>query len=1014
MNTSTLKSLMRLFGIIANISKQVELEAAERKVNAYLEQITNPQEALQYLQMFEFHAKQYKKEVINYQKRQSALGVKATIIGEEIKQGLNQQEKTLVITNLLEILSYASEYRNTGLDFIDTIAYIFSLNHEDLENCKALVYWDQLMSPDREKFLLINASRKSGRSGVKHVFHQGLVGELIFMNTTTGAILFKYHHGDDKLYLNGRKIQENQTYLLPKGASIQSYKIAPIYFTDIARELLIPDQNISIQFQVFNASYRFPDGETGIQPFNLDEPGGQLIGIMGSSGSGKTTLLNLLNGTLRPATGKIMINGHSVHIVNENLKSLIGYVPQDDLLMEELTVYQNLYFNAQFCFKDLNKQEIDNKIIRLLKDLELFEIRNMVVGNPLQKIISGGQRKRLNLALEFIREPSVFFIDEPTSGLSSNDADKLMDLLKKQTINGALIFVNIHQPSSDIYKQLDKVMIMDQGGHMVFVGNPLDATVYFKETTDQINARESECLSCGNVNPENILSIIEQKKSSETGEPVPQRKYAPKDWYHKFKPLHKIPGLDEKKDIPQKSFSPPNRWKQLGVYFHRNLKAKLQDRQYLLVGLLEAPLLALILSYFSRYTKKLEYTSEYIFFENDNLPVFIFMSVVVAMFLGLMVSAEQIIQDKKMLKREQFLNLSRSSYLHSKIIFLFLLSAVQTFAFVLIGTQMLSMKGMTLPFALMLFSVACNANLLGLNISSGFQSLVTIYIFIPILLVPQLLLGGATLDFKNLPASMRHPKYVPLIGDLMISRWAYEGMMVYQFKNNSYQKQFMEIDQKISRTSYMANYHLPELESIVTNLSFNLRNDLSLNDEKWTLLLNELKKLEQYKKNPITNLPLRSQNLTVSHLDVLSSFLKEIRLLYSQLLNYYISEKDELINNLREQGIDLPVIREKNVNRQVSDILTAKGHSQKMISLNNEIIRKMEPVFYLSESSMGRAHFFAPGKKVLAFVMETYWFNLIFVWIISIFLYIFLQIDGLKKVISFFETSKTIFHLRIK
>src|SRR5690606_36569675 len=136
-------------------------------------------------------------------------------------------------------------------------------------------------------------------------------------------------------------------------------------------------------------------------------------------------------------------------------------VSQDDLLIEELTVYENLFYNARLCFGNLTDLEIAKRCDEVLADLGLSETRNLKVGSPLDKTISGGQRKRLNISLELIREPSVLFVDEPTSGLSSRDSENIMDLLKELALKGKLIFVVIHQPSSDFYKMFDKLMILD-------------------------------------------------------------------------------------------------------------------------------------------------------------------------------------------------------------------------------------------------------------------------------------------------------------------------------------------------------------------------------------------------------------------------------------------------------------------------------------------------------------------------------------------------------------------------
>ena len=208
---------------------------------------------------------------------------------------------------------------------------------------------------------------------------------------------------------------------------------------------------------------------------------------MGGSGAGKSTLLNVLNGNNAPSKGQVLINGIDIHKSKDEIEGVIGYVSQDDLLIEELTVFENLFYNAKLCFDGFSDSEISELVLKLLNSLGLAETKDLKVGSPLEKTISGGQRKRLNIGLELIREPSVLFVDEPTSGLSSRDSENIMDLLKELALKGKVVFVVIHQPSSDIFKMFDKLMILDLGGYPIYYGNPVDAVIYFKTLVNHVN-----------------------------------------------------------------------------------------------------------------------------------------------------------------------------------------------------------------------------------------------------------------------------------------------------------------------------------------------------------------------------------------------------------------------------------------------------------------------------------------------------------------------------------------------
>ncbi len=813
MSEPLLNALMKLFALIIDVNEDTKISIKKKKIiRAFLSYQLNSELVEKYLKIFDDYITTFNQDSIlgdsvQAKKKTSLTAIRILGICEKINSELEQKQKIFLIIQLIEFVSYKKEISDRELDFLLTVATAFNISKIEYQNILNLIIHPIEEIPVKRDVLLVNSNESNSYPELKHLFIERFEGELIFLNIlSTNTFIFRYL-GIDNVQLNGQSIIPGRTYIFDHGSSIRSSKIKPIYYSDVIRKFSEATFKDKISVTADKVEFRFKNSENGIQEFNLHEESGKLVGIIGGSGVGKSTLLNLLNGNLKPLKGRILINGYDLNNDNEKseLQGVIGYVPQEDLLIEDLSVYQNLYFNAKLCLDTFGKNKIEEIVNKILEDLDLQEIKDLKVGNPLKKVISGGQRKRLNIGLELIREPSILFVDEPTSGLSSIDSEMVINLLKEQTYKGKLVIVNIHQPSSDLYKMFDKIIILDKGGYQIYNGNPAEALVYFKSLSKHANATEDQCIKCGNSKPDEILQIIEAKVVNEYGKLTRFRKVAPKEWYELFQKHleQKNPKEFIKEKIPENYYSIPGLFKQSRLFFVRDLLSKLANRQYILISLLEAPLLALILGYFTKYISGINGNpNAYVFINNENLPAFLFISVIVALFLGLIVSSDEIIKDRKILKRESFLNLSRFSYLNSKILILFTLSAIQTISFVLIGNAILDIKGMTLNYWMVLFTTSCFANMLGLNISSGFNSIIIIYILIPFLVIPQILFSGVIVKFDKLHKNLTSYEYVPIIGDMMTSRWAYEALAVEQFKGNRFQKNFFEFDKKISNLNY--------------------------------------------------------------------------------------------------------------------------------------------------------------------------------------------------------------------
>lgn len=1005
MSESILKALMRLFALIAVFSDNEETNEDEvhgRKIVAsYLKKQLSLDLVEEYLKVFDDY---YEQSSSKGKKKLSSGSVKVLKICEQVNEELRQEQKILVLLQLIEYISFNKTQDDKTIDFIETVADIFNIPKNEFLNSKAFLFNNFSNIVENDKLLIINSLKELENKDIKHIYSEKIDGQITILRIpSTNTFVLRYI-GLDQLSMNGHHIKTNWGYIFDKGSSIRSAKVLPIYYSDVMNKFLASQTKTRVIFEARKVDFKFKNSTNGIQEFNFHAEGGELIGVMGGSGAGKSTLLNVFNGKLQPQKGGILINGYNVYTETQSLEGVIGFIPQDDLLIEELTVYQNLFYSAKLCFKDLDNERIKQEAYRVLHELDLFEIKDLKVGDPLNKFISGGQRKRLNIALELIREPSVLFVDEPTSGLSSMDSEMVMDLLKEQTLKGKLVIVNIHQPSSDIYKMFDKLLLMDRGGHPIYHGNPVDAIVYFKRLSNYANAEESECLTCGNVNPEQVLQIIETRVVDEYGKLTRERKTKSHEWYKLYRENLDKEILEPitKEKLPENNFKIPNKLTQFIIYITRDVLSKFTNKQYIGLTFLEAPVLAVILGYFTKYIAE----DAYIFSENQNLPGYLFMSVVVALFLGMTVSAEEIIKDRKILQRESFLNLSRFSYINSKVLIMLSISAIQAITFVLIGNLILGIQDMTFSFWLVLFSTFAFANILGLNISSALNSVVTIYILIPFVLVPELLLSGTIVKFDKLHKNIASYNYVPFVGDLMTSRWAYEALAVTQFINNEYERNFYISDKLKSDYGFLYSSLIPELETKI-NIILSDKNNPELKEKvekNIRILKNEILKLEK-----LSQIKFKAKNnLTINKFDEntakkLEKYLARLKKIYTKKRSEAATEGDKINNQLTEKfggNEGLIKLRENNYNISLSQMLQNSQELERLIETDDEIIQMVDPVFKYPENNWGRAHFYSPVKKIAGFTIPTLQFNVIFIWLTSLFLYIILVFDGFRFVIE--------------
>ena len=584
------------------------------------------------------------------------------------------------------------------------------------------------------------------------------------------------------------------------------------------------ERNIIRELELRDVSHRFGRTTPAVEGVSLTVRRGEMICIMGPSGSGKSSLLRILAGHLEPIHGEVLMNGIALY---ENLNVLcpfISYIPHEDAFDPLLTVEENLNAAAAIRSPHLQARDVSRRVSAKLIELGLHERRGRLAGTPEQKHLSSGERKRLNIGMDMITPADVFLFDEPTSGLSSKDSEHILEIIRGIAHN-KIVFVSIHQPSARLFHLFHKAILLDNGGKLVYFGTPKGLQDYFHEAwQDQLARPEADGSTPGpDFNqPEFIFDVLETPlrdlsgdilyEEDARGHSTPARRFSPDFWSDRYQThlvLHTPPApalVPSESGILTVNLPPAidrtgarNNGARLGVMIRRAFLSKFRNRGNLITTLMEAPLLALLIASVLRYSEDGSYTFAAAF----HVPTYFFLTLVVAMFLGLTNSADEIIRDRILLQRERNYNKNIIGYLFGKVFSLGAFALMQCIIYLLIGNSILEIRDMFLPHLAWMFATSLCGVTIGLLISSLVRDAKTALNIIPLILIPQIILGGALIKYeemnKNLdfvysirrwtaPEAANGDKpsnlKVPVICEFMPLRWTYESLVLYQANHN--------------------------------------------------------------------------------------------------------------------------------------------------------------------------------------------------------------------------------------
>ena len=536
---------------------------------------------------------------------------------------------------------------------------------------------------------------------------------------------------------------------------------------------------------------------------------GDLIALMGPSGAGKTTLLTVLNGYLRPTSGEVRVNGESLYAIYDALRGSIGYVPQDDIVHPELTVFEAIKYSAQFRLPpDYSEDEINRRVEQVIKDLGLEAVKNLEIGKPERKVLSGGQRKRVNIALELVTDPALMFLDEPTSGLAADDTVALIDLLANLAKKyGKTIIVTIHQPAREEYEKFNLALIMGYGGEPLYYG-PTGKESY--EFFGRYVARQGLTID----NPRDMFDLLKKREEEAvaTGQ-FPNkgaaRMAAAAQWraeyydnnnptYRKMYSGARQPGTPSASRAPSRAKVPL--FRQFWLLFKRYATVKRRDVAGTAILLAQAPIIGVLLAlvFFDPTKMPNMWCQQFVqgieaaamkkgavlapdcmqnmarFTKVANFSGAIFFLAVAALWFGTSNAAREIVSEQAIYRRERMVNLSIFNYVMSKFTLLGILCTVQVFVLLTIVFSALGLgdysAGTYVTMFVFMVTTAMAAASIGLLLSTVVTSSEAAMALTPIALIPQVVLGGMMVPMTN-------KGWLQYVMAIMPSRWSFEGLI---------------------------------------------------------------------------------------------------------------------------------------------------------------------------------------------------------------------------------------------
>lgn len=489
---------------------------------------------------------------------------------------------------------------------------------------------------------------------------------------------------------------------------------------------------------------------------SLAIPPGAMVAMVGGSGAGKTTLMNMISGYSRPSSGKVFINGVNLYHTYDAVKNIIGYVPQQDIVYDNLTLWDMLIYSAKLRLPDDTAlDEMRKRVSQVIGMVELAGKEHTMI-----RQLSGGQKKRASIAVELLSDPKLLFLDEPTSGLDPGTEHSLMTTLKRMASEGKTIVLVTHSTLN--LHICDKIVFMGQGGNLCFYGSVKEAVGFF--------------------HVDSIVKIYDMLTD-----------HAP-EWRRAFMESAYSTTAENGKDAGsgkiEKETSRHGSLRQIRVLTERYIKLLINDRKRMLLLVLQAPALALLISLVEDGTQ----------FDHFGMTKSLLFALSCSAFwIGILNSIQEVCKERNILRREYMTGLKLGPYISSKILVLGLMCLIQTalLTAVFVWTVGGPEEGVLLPawieLYLTAFLTSVSAAAMGIFVSTLVKNQDRAMTIAPLLLMPQILFSGLLFELTGVTKT---------ISWFAICRWSMEGFGTTANLNGL--KYMVKIDGKSQEVAHKA------------------------------------------------------------------------------------------------------------------------------------------------------------------------------------------------------------------